>query len=190
MYLFYYQADFNAECLTQPDGCQNGGSLVNDECECPEGFVGRQCQFGNLLFVLNELLKTFRSLLTLVSLLFLILVHLHELGPTSWVEANRLCQEINGRLPEVRTEAQFWEGRRIARGYGQFWLGGTDLEEEDVFRWLRNDEVITMDRFFWVNNEPQGGRSENCLKFAEHGFSDGKCDDARHQFLIVCDVCM
>ena len=117
------------------------------------------------------------------------LVHL-DVGLKTWSEAKRLCQEINGRFPEVRTEEEFWEAVRIGSEIGLwFWLGGSDERVEGDWRWESDEGRIDMSNF-WRPNQPSGGRSYNCLVMGwdgrrSFGFVDYRCSVTRQ---VVCDV--
>ena len=117
------------------------------------------------------------------------LVHL-DVGLKTWSEAKRLCQEMNGRLPEVRTEEEFSDAARIPSDVGYWvWLGGSDERVEGDWRWDGDNDRIDMSQF-WLRNEPGGGRYENCLLMGwdggdSFGFRDYPCSDTCP---FVCDV--
>ena len=116
------------------------------------------------------------------------LVHL-DVGRHTWSEAKRLCQEMNGRLLEVRTEEELWEAGRIRSEIGlAFWLGGSDERVEGDWRWQSDEGRIDMSQF-WLPDQPNGGRRDNCLlmgwSVGSFGFADYPCSDT---LPVVCDV--
>ena len=98
----------------------------------------------------------------------------HVQGYQTWSEAKRLCEERGGRLPEIRSEDSFREASWISFALtGWFWLGGSDEQEEGVWRWESNNEVVDRS-MFWGEEEPTGTTVENCLLMTD-SFNDYPC---------------
>ena len=80
----------------------------------------------------------------------------------TWHGASQHCQLLGGSLAIVRHERD-WQKITVLmeRKSGFPWLGATDISQDGIWRWT-DDSVLTYQK--WNTDEPNGGRSENCLQ--------------------------
>ena len=83
------------------------------------------------------------------------------------------------RLMEVRTQEDYERALQLFQELGNypFWLGGNDIEEEGVWVWDSNDEVIDMNRF-WYSGEPSDNSEDCIMMWAPIGFCDYTCSES------------
>ena len=106
------------------------------------------------------------SLGSILYITILVLVFL-DVGHKNWTEAKRICQEINGQLPEVKTQDEFFEAAMITSEVStSFWLGGSYGQVEgDDWRWESQGRSVTKiwgrdegkNINFWLQNAKQHG---------------------------------
>lgn len=102
-------------------------------------------------------------------------------------EAKKLCEEKSSTMVIVSDkEEQLWLSNQIA-GNGHFWLGLTDKEEENVWKWV--DE--TLPAFTnWKEGQPDNwqhghGPGEDCAGIIHAGlWNDFYCDDINR---VICE---
>ncbi|XP_011415448.2 ladderlectin [Magallana gigas] len=80
-----------------------------------------------------------------------------------WGVASGYCQAFNAKLAEPRTEEEghFLTSHAQKIG-GNFWIGVTDLIEEDMWMYASTQELVNMTSSLWSTNEPNGYTSSNC----------------------------
>ncbi|CAL4091583.1 unnamed protein product, partial [Meganyctiphanes norvegica] len=99
------------------------------------------------------------------------------------------CQELGGQLASItnsqdlRDLYMYLHNQDI--GETSFWLGGSDSEQEGLWRW-KDDSLVPRGTPFWGTTghqseiqEPFGGEHENCLLLEAEGFHyfrDSPCD--------------
>merc|ERR1712107_238674 len=100
----------------------------------------------------------------------------------TWDEAEAFCQEENGHLASITSNAinQYVVEGMNSRGLRNTWMGGTDIDEEGTWKWRDGSPFIFT---FWHSGEPnnQGG-NQHCLNQWKHPLSIGqgiKWDDQR-----------
>ena len=109
-----------------------------------------------------------------------------QLEGKTWADARQHCVDNDAHLMEVRTQEEYDRALGIWDEVGNFWLGGNDIEEEGVWVWNSNGEVIDMSRF-WLAGRPYAGETgRNCLMMAsDTGFEDYNC--AASSYSYVCE---
>ena len=98
----------------------------------------------------------------------------------SHANAKTKCEELNGRLAEPRTDAQFKAVQFLDSLSLQFWLGGEDPHQNRTFVYLSDGEEIKSPSPYWGQNEPNNRRNrEFCLAYRNSGFNDLYCGSMR-----------
>ncbi|XP_022337605.2 perlucin-like [Crassostrea virginica] len=89
-----------------------------------------------------------------------------------WGVASGYCHAFNAKLAEPQTEAEghFLSSHAQKLG-GNFWIGVTDLIEEDIWMYPSTQRLFNMTSSLWSANKPNGYTTANCgLLFAAfHG---------------------
>ena len=116
----------------------------------------------------------------------------------NFTEARRVCEEMGGHLPEVRSHPQFLEANRIQAGVGSFWLDATPVPGpggvvegafgvggvSEEWRWLSDGELVAMDRF-WSESAPDGGDCLTMNYYRSSRIEDAYCFG---HWWLVCDL--
>jgi hypothetical protein len=90
--------------------------------------------------------------------------------------ASLTCVDLGGHLASIKTEAEYMAaGRAIAVAREThdipdddfFWIGLSDVSEEDVWRWTENGSLFDAGVLMWAPNrgtgaQPNGGKVQNC----------------------------
>ena len=99
-----------------------------------------------------------------------------------WIQAEDFCLNEGGHLAAIPTEAVntfVWE-EMDARGENYFWIGGSDLEEEGIWRWT---DCTPWEFTFWYTGEPNnhGNKDQHCLQYRSIWikWDDTDCTDAK-----------
>jgi len=87
----------------------------------------------------------------------------------TWAQARAACQadEADLWVVESTTEMNAWTGD---------WTGITDVANEGVWKKLDGTSATFLP---WINGQPDGGNSENCVRTDQAGFEDRDCTDLR-----------
>ncbi|XP_026112837.1 CD209 antigen-like protein C [Carassius auratus] len=101
----------------------------------------------------------------------------------NWNESRRYCRERGTDLIIINNrEEQDFVGN-ISVGSGHFWIGLTDVEEEDRWKWVDGSNInINITSGFWASGEPNNqksnqGTDEDCANTHSSGWFDTKCND-------------
>ncbi|XP_062578963.1 C-type lectin domain family 4 member E-like [Saccostrea cucullata] len=99
--------------------------------------------------------------------------------PKEWGVASAYCHAMSAKLAEPRTgeEGHFLTSHAQKVG-GNFWIGITDLIEEDMWMYASTQEPFNMTSSLWSANEPNGYTTSNCglLMVAYHSkLADYNC---------------
>ena len=85
----------------------------------------------------------------------------------NWTAAEDFCREEGGHLATVNTNAtkEFVLGGMTRRNLGWAWIGGSDIEEEGVWKWT---DCTPWEATFWAPGEPNNSgnnhlEAEDCL---------------------------
>ena len=83
----------------------------------------------------------------------------------NWTAAEDFCREEGGHLATVKTNATraFVLGGMIIRNIDRAWIGGSDIEEEDVWKWT---DCTKWEDEFWSPGMPDNNvvkTSQDCL---------------------------
>ena len=104
----------------------------------------------------------------------------------NWADAEEFCVNEGGHLASVTSDAikeYVVEGMNI-KGLNKTWIGGTDKQEEDVWKWTDNRP---WEFTSWAPREPNNahGNSEHCLEMVlGWGWNDVGC--RRHELRFLC----
>ncbi|CAG2245548.1 unnamed protein product [Mytilus edulis] len=87
----------------------------------------------------------------------------------TWTDAKIACEAEEGMLVEVDSKCEN-EFVKMSASESNYWLGGTDEQEEGVWIWSHSQNVITFTD--WRNGEPSNHHSnEHCLALRDfYGF--------------------
>ncbi|KAI4877060.1 hypothetical protein NFI96_032694, partial [Prochilodus magdalenae] len=103
----------------------------------------------------------------------------------SWDDSRQDCRHRGADLVTIssRQERDFTE--RFRRGQ-RAWIGLTDRDREDLWRWVDGSALTTK---FWKSGEPNGKTQENCVLIGEltdpvYNWADYPCSD---RFVGVCE---
>ncbi|CAL4060355.1 unnamed protein product, partial [Meganyctiphanes norvegica] len=87
----------------------------------------------------------------------------------NWAAARLNCKSDNGDLATPRNIEALRLHVVASNLDSDFWIGGSDMDSEGEWRWVNSNglgEVIPMGAAGgWDDNEPTGGKNENCLDF-------------------------
>ena len=103
----------------------------------------------------------------------------------SWDEAEEFCQKEGGHLASVTSEAihEYIIKEKNRKGVGYLWLGGSDKEEEGVWKWSDGSPW----EFAKLNKgEPRNGSEEHCLIVAGHNVEKWNDYDCKAESNFVC----
>ena len=80
---------------------------------------------------------------------------------------------MGARLMEPKTQPQFNNLLKFARKVEEhIWLGGSDIQEVGVWRWLSDGSLIDEERKFWAENEPESVRHDCLILWYGAGLGD------------------
>ena len=80
----------------------------------------------------------------------------------TWNEAEAFCQQENGHLASITSEAinQYFLDGWNSRGRSRTWIGGNDIDKEGTWIWT---DGSPFDFTFWHPSEPNNYGNEDCL---------------------------
>ena len=98
----------------------------------------------------------------------------------SWNEAEAFCQQKNGHLASITSEAinQYVLEGMNSRGFSSSWVGGNDIDEEGTWTWT---DGSPFEFTFWYSGEPNNhGGGEDCIHHRLGGYkwNDRPCSDS------------
>ena len=78
----------------------------------------------------------------------------------TWTEAEAHCQSEGGNLASVSTENEWQKVLSVSGERFEFWLGGSDLDEEGVWRWT---DGSLWNYTLWADGYGSRGYYDNCI---------------------------
>ena len=94
----------------------------------------------------------------------------------NWTRAEDFCQKEEGHLASVSSNEtmDFVTAGSASRGLKNVWLGGSDIEEEGVWKWT---DCTPWELTFWPPGEPSNsGGQEHCLHLGvNRNWNDAPC---------------
>merc|ERR1712013_26161 len=118
--------------------------------------------------------------------------YLWQNDPKTWAEAEEFCNEKEAYLASVTSQNihdYIWS--KIEPTGSSFWIGGSDQEEEGIWKWSDGSKWNFTQ---WLTNEPNNHLdNENCVQFglhrwAQNGWNDEKCD-FKQRFVCSIQMC-
>ncbi|XP_062570135.1 C-type lectin domain family 17, member A-like [Saccostrea cucullata] len=105
----------------------------------------------------------------------------------SWPDAGSTCTQLGSKLAEPRTI----EAARFLISHSQsldksFWMGMSDLVEEDRWEYSSTHDRVTLD--LWQPGEPNAHTDQNCMVMWQpfHGkWGDNVCSE---KLYFVCEI--
>ncbi|XP_063417249.1 perlucin-like [Mytilus trossulus] len=98
----------------------------------------------------------------------------------TWTDAKIACEAEEGMLVEVDSKCEN-EFVKMSASESQYWLGGTDEQEEGVWIWSHSQNLITFTD--WKKGQPNNLRgNEHCLSLREvsgYAWNDDRCHTLR-----------
>ncbi|XP_060068000.1 perlucin-like [Ylistrum balloti] len=81
----------------------------------------------------------------------------------TWAEASIMCTDLHSHLAILESTAENTFLKAEAHRFNAvgYWIDGTDLEVENVWRWTSNGDKLAFTD--WGGNDPNAGTSANCL---------------------------
>jgi len=115
----------------------------------------------------------------------------------NWTAAEDFCRGEGGHLATVNTNAtkEFVLEGLTRRNFRSIWIGGSDIEEEGVWKWT---DCTPWEAEFWARGEPNNaGNIQDCLALVlrsdsypqlNRQWDDGDCS-TKNEFLCSKKIC-
>ena len=114
--------------------------------------------------------------------------YLWNTNTKNWTAAEDSCLQAGGHLASVPSDSTndfIWEGMN-RRGMNRLWLGGSDIEEEGVWKWT---DCTPWEYTFWNPGEPNNNGDEACvLTYSNKMWNDFGCGGEKG-FLCSKKIC-
>jgi len=122
----------------------------------------------------------------------------------TWTQAKGACEEAGLMLAKVRSDAEVTELLNAANYFlgeqkdlntwdseNWLWLGGTDVEEEGVWKWVDGSPIDYFDNMDWLKPNPDNAdflrkTTQNVLSMSRWGQFDDSYDHRRRQRAFAC----
>ncbi|XP_052692575.1 C-type lectin domain family 10 member A-like isoform X2 [Crassostrea angulata] len=99
----------------------------------------------------------------------------------TWNAGKTKCQSFKSYLLEINSEAeQNWLMDKVSTG--KWWTGGIKHPQYDEWVWDHSGNDLTYRN--WYPNQPNGGKSEECMLSEDGSWHDYPCD---FRFRIICE---
>ena len=114
----------------------------------------------------------------------------------SWSDAEDFCKEKGAHLASVTSSAinDYILGGKVRRDISRLWVGGTDAEVEDVWKWT---DCSPWEFTLWDRDQPDNGRiskvgqGQHCLFIhSDNRWNDRECEiSTKYRFLCSVKIC-
>uniref|UniRef100_A0A8W8NAK2 C-type lectin domain-containing protein n=1 Tax=Magallana gigas TaxID=29159 RepID=A0A8W8NAK2_MAGGI len=105
----------------------------------------------------------------------------------SWGEAEGLCYVFHSKLAEPLTDAESHFLISHSQVYpSSFWIGISDMIEEDRWIYSSNQNVIQVNG--WFPGEPNGHTGENCVALEKSAHGKWIDVDCKRAYKFVCEA--
>ncbi|KAL4219519.1 Collectin-12 [Mactra antiquata] len=105
----------------------------------------------------------------------------------SFASAQVICNQFNGHLAEVLTQEEliYVDSQVKLRHNDYYWIGLTDLLEQDIWTWFTSGTKLDQALTNWAPHEPTSDGGQFCVLISSNGdWHDGYCSDLHH---FVCE---
>ncbi|KAK7863103.1 hypothetical protein R5R35_001026 [Gryllus longicercus] len=105
----------------------------------------------------------------------------------SWLEAKKVCEDEGGHLVILNSQEEADIIKNLAASLGGVILVGVhDMFSDGKFVTVHGEPLETTGYANWKQNEPNGGKNENCVNIYASGLlNDLSCDKSKYAF--VCE---
>ena len=109
---------------------------------------------------------------------------------SSWQFCMELCPKVNmGRVPLIENMQEIKDmiswAKVVDPDVTNFWGSYSDQEEEGIWKDFYSPSVLHDEKLF-LKNQPNGGRTQNCLAVRFEGVNDQVCDDGVTSRYCLC----
>jgi len=123
----------------------------------------------------------------------------------TWSDAKKACETAGLTLAKVRSDKEVEEMMAAGNSFlgprdeslktwdsrNWIWLGGTDAEEEGVWKWVDGTPILYFDEMNWRRPNPDnaaylGEETQNYLAFSRWGEFDDSFDDKKRRRPFAC----
>lgn len=158
--------------------CDDGNNLNTDGCtrKCKLGIICNSQKFpdGNIFITNQDTGNCYISIEPKIS---------------TWHEAQNYCTSLNGYLATVTSNSESNIVNSIL--LGKQWIGGNDIENEGVFKWVTN-ETFSYTKFTSgePNNDISTGGNGDCLAITTNSgaWSDTNCNATDYITGLICEI--
>ena len=95
----------------------------------------------------------------------------------TWDEAEEFCASQGGHLVSVTSKSvnDYLVEEKNKYGITTIWIGGSDKEEEGVWKWLDCSSFRDHRFTFWAHHQPSNGHLQHCLELWSTKWNDNVC---------------
>ncbi|XP_071549605.1 perlucin-like protein isoform X2 [Panulirus ornatus] len=109
----------------------------------------------------------------------------------NWVDARHFCQNLPQSrytdlaiLDDCSQLSYIWNYLAYSLHMKvHYWIGGSDVGHEGIWRWVRNNDLVTMGVPFWYPGQPDGSNAENHLTISNTGYLADGADNELYNFI-------
>jgi len=95
----------------------------------------------------------------------------------SWDDAEQFCKSEAGHLVSVTSKIvnDYLVEEKKRKGITSIWIGGSDKEEEGVWKWLDCSSFRDHRFTAWAHHQPSNGKDQHCLELWSRKWNDNLC---------------
>ncbi|XP_033732139.1 perlucin-like protein [Pecten maximus] len=117
--------------------------------------------------------------------------YLFSHGMSTWGEAVATCLALHSNLAVISSAdeqnfliSELYHLHGSDASTAQYWIDGTDLEVENVWKWAQTGETLSYVN--WAGGEPNNAQSGNCMNLWGQGGFKMADDNCERKFFYIC----